>query len=132
MSLHAQRHVHVNVKTPQRANTGSGCAGAGALSRPRANACACEYPCRFWGRPWEPIRCLPEREAAADGRRSPRTRDSLYPRWPAEKAAPGRLGHDWPQVDAGQREEQRRMKKKKKKRSRCVLIGRTRGGRCLR
>jgi len=127
----------MDMLTTKRANTGSECAGAGALSRPRANACACVYPCRSSGRPWTPTQRLPEPGAAADGPRSPRTRDNLYPRWPAEAAASGRLGRDWPQGHAGQREEQRRTKKKKKKkrkkrRSRCVSIGRTRGGRCLR
>lgn len=134
MSLHAQERVHVRVETPKlaaclAANTGSECAGAGALSRPRANACVCVYPCRSSGRPWEPIQRLLEPRAAADGQRSPHMKDNLYPRWPVEKAALGRLGHDWPQADAGRQEERRRTKKK---RSRCVLIGRTRGGRCLR
>lgn len=132
-----RKHVHVRVEreTPKlaaslAANTGSECAGAGALSRPRANACACEYPCRSLGRPSEPIRCLLEPGAAADVQCSPHKKDNLYPRWPVEEAALGRLGHDWPQVDAEQPAEQRR--RKGRKRSRCVLIGRTRGGRCLR
>ncbi len=136
MSLHARERVHVRVEreAPKRAailaaNTGSECAGAGALSRPRANACVCVYPCRSSGRPWEPIQRLPEPGAAADGQRSPRMKDNLYPRWPVEKAALGRLGRDWSQVDAEEQEEQR---KTKKKRSRCVLIGRTTGGQCLR
>lgn len=118
-----------SVRHQKRANTGSECADAGALSRPRVNACACVYPCRSSGRLWEPIQCRPEPGAAADGRCSPRMRDNLYRCWLVEEAASGRLGHGWPQVDAEQRGEQRRMKKKK--RSRCVLIGRTKGGRCL-
>lgn len=118
------------------ANTGSECADAGALCRPRANACACGCPCRSLGRPWEPIQCLPETGAAADGRCSPRKKDNLYPRWLAGEGPSDRLGHDWPQADAERRAEQRRMKKKrrkrKKRRSRCALTGRTRGGQCLR
>lgn len=135
MSLHAQEHVHVRVEcvTPKlavslAANTGNECAGVGALSHPHVNACVCVYPCRSSGRSWEPILRLPEPEAAADGQCSPHMKDNLYPRWLFEKALLGRLGHDWPQADAGQQEEQRRMKKR---RSRCALIDRTRGGRCL-
>ena len=70
--------------------------------------CACEYPCRSSGRPSEPIRRLPEPGAAACGRCSPRTKGNLCPRWPAEKAPPGRPGHGLLRVDAGGREEQRR------------------------
>lgn len=111
------------------ANIGSECAGAGVLSRPRVNVYVCVYPCRSLGRLWEPIQCLPEPGAAADGQCIPHMKDNLYRCWLVEEAALCRLVHDWSQVDAEQQEEQRRMKRK---RSRCVLIGRTRGGRCLR
>lgn len=122
------------MKTPKLtarldANTGSECAGAGALSRPRASVCACVCPCRSLGRPWEPIPLRPERGAAAvGGRCSPRKKDNLYPQWPVAGEAAGRLGRDWSPPDAGRRAERRRTKNW----SRCVLIGRTRGGRCLR
>lgn len=136
MNLHAQEHVYVRVEcyTPKHAvspsaNTGNGCAGAGALCRPRVNACVCVYPCRFSDRPWEPIHCRPEPEGAADERRNPHMRDNLYPHWPIDEVALGTLAHDLLQVDAGRQEEQRR---KRRKRSRCVLIDRTKEGRCLR
>lgn len=111
------------------ANTGSECAGAGVLFRPRANVCVCVYLCRFSGRPWEPIHCLPESGAVADGQCIPHMRDTLYRCWPVEEAVLGRLVHDWLQVAAEQQAEPRRMMRKIHK---CVLIGRTRGGRCLR
>lgn len=110
------------------ANIGSECAGAGVPSHPRVNVCACVYLCRSSDRPWEPIQCLPEPGAAADGTCIPHMKDSLYHHWPAEEAALRRLAHDWSQGDAEQQEEQTR---RKRKRSRCVLTGRTRGGRCL-
>lgn len=47
------------------ANTESGCAGADALSRPRGSGCACECPCRFWGRFLEEVWVLPDRGGAA-------------------------------------------------------------------
>ncbi len=111
------------------ANTGSECAGAGALSRPRVNVCVCVYPCRFLGRPWEPIQRLPAPEGVADGRCSPHMKDNLYPHWLTDETPVGRLGHDLLQGDAGQQEEQRRTKRK---RSRCVWTGKTKGGQCLR
>lgn len=94
------------------------------------NVCVYVCLCRSLGRFWEPIRCLPEPEGAAGGQRSPRMKDSLYPRWLAEERPLGRFGHDWPRADAEQKGEQKTMKKKK--RSRCVLTGRTREGQRLR
>lgn len=111
------------------ANIGSECAGAGALSRPRVNACACGYQCRSWGRPWEPSQCRPEPGAAADGQRTPRTKDNLYRRRSVEQAAPRRRAHGCSKVNAERQEEPRR---RKRRRNRCASTDRTRGGRCLR
>lgn len=120
----------LNARSPRlTTNTGSECADAGALSRPRVNACACECPCRFSGRPWEPIQPLPEPGAAADERRIPHRRDSLYLHWPFERGALGRPGHEWPRVDA---EQQGWWRRTKRRTSRCVLTGRTREEPCLR